>query len=399
MSKQTLVVFDVPGRTFQHGQELTSKTGPKLGGAEAWSIKHQRLEGGVSDGVDLIELDNGALSVSIVPTRGMGLWKGRYRGIPLGWESPVRQVVNPAFVDLNDRGGLGWLSGFNEWLCRCGLSFNGPPGEDVVRDKQGKEISRSPVTLHGRIANRPAHRVEIEADPAGAGTLRVMGIVDETSMFGPSLRLTTRIETEAGSNRLRMLDTVTNVGGQPAELELLYHTNLGRPFLEPAAQLVAPALEVSPRDPRAAEGSGHWNTYTEPEAGYAEQVYFLKLAGDAKKQTEVLLRNAAGDRGLSLSFSLEQLPNFTLWKNTAGEADGYVTGLEPATNLPNFKSFERDQNRVITLDPKQSYETRLEIEIHDSAEKVQAANARIEKLQNGRMTKVHDAPQPGLSPS
>ena len=246
MSKQSLVVFDVAGQTFRHGQELSSKNGPKLNGAEAWSIKHQRLQGGLSDGVDLIEVDNGALSVSIVPTRGMGLWKGRYRGIPLGWESPVRQAVNPAFVDLNDRGGLGWLSGFNEWLCRCGLAFNGPPGEDVLRDKAGQELARSPVTLHGRIANRPAHHVEIEAEPAGAGTLAVMGIVDETSMFGPCLRLTTRIETEAGSNRLRILDTVTNLSGQPAELELLYHTNLGRPFLEPAAQLVAPALEVAP---------------------------------------------------------------------------------------------------------------------------------------------------------
>ena len=100
-----------------------------------------------------------------------------------------------------------------------------------------------------------------------------------------------------------------------------------------------------------------------------------------------------------MSFSLDQLPYFTLWKNTAAEADGYVTGLEPATNLPNFKSFEREQNRVMTLGPQQSYETRLEIEIHDSAEKVQAATARIEKLQNGQTTRVHDGPQPGLSPS
>ena len=38
---------------------------------------------------------------------------------------------------------------------------------------------------------------------------------------------------------------------------------------------------------------------------------------------------------------LEELPCFTLWKNTAAEADGYVTGLEPGTNFPNLRSFER----------------------------------------------------------
>ena len=78
----------------------------------------------------LIEVDNGALSYSILPTRGMGLWKGRYRDIDLGWSAPVIGPVHPKFVDLSLRGGLGWLTGFDEWLCRCGLAWNGPPGDD-----------------------------------------------------------------------------------------------------------------------------------------------------------------------------------------------------------------------------------------------------------------------------
>ena len=43
------------------------------------------------------------------------------------------------------------------------------------------------------------------------------------------------------------------------------------------------------------------------------------------------------------------LPCFTVWKNTAAVEDGYVTGLEPAINFPNFKSFERQQGRVKVL--------------------------------------------------
>lgn len=389
MSKQSLTVFDVAEQTYNAEAALTAGVG---------SVRHRRLRGGLSDGVDLIELDNGALSLSIVPTRGMGIWKGEYRGIPVGWQSPVRQVVNPAFVDLNDRNGLGWLAGFNEWLCRCGLAFNGPPGEDVIRDANGKEIARSPVTLHGRVANCPAHRVQIEADPQGNGLLAVTGVVDETSMFGPCLRLTSRIETEAGSNKFRVMDTITNLAGQPAEVELLYHINTGKPFLEAAAQIVAPALEVFPRDDRAAEGVGHWNTYSEPEAGYAEQAYFLKLAADETDQTEVMLQNAAGDRGLSLSFSIKQLPCFTLWKNTVAEADGYVTGLEPAVNLPNLKTFERENGRVVSLEPGQSYETRIDIAIYDSASLVQKAKERIEKLRGGQDSKIHNTPQKGMSP-
>lgn len=376
MSKQSLVVFDALEQTFQ--------TNARLSG-ENWSIQHQRLNGGLSDGVDLIVLDNGAMSLSIVPTRGMGIWKGTYRGIPLGWDSPVRQVVNPAFVNLTERNGLGWLHGFNEWLCRCGLAFNGPPGAD---------IDGSPITLHGRIANRPAHRVEIAAED---GRLSVTGVVDEASMFGPCLRLTSRIETAPNSNRLVIADAITNLGGQPAELELLYHINIGKPFLDAGGQVVAPALEVVPRDGRAVEGIGHWNTYSEPEPGYAEQVYFLKLAS-VKNETEVLLRNAKGDRGMSLSFSLDQLPHFTVWKNTASEADGYVTGLEPATNLPNFKAFEREQGRVISLKPKENYEARLQVAVYDSASFLKDAEARIQKLLGGKSPIVHNTIQSGWSP-
>ena len=43
----------------------------------------------------------------------------------LGWDSPVSEVVNPAFIELNGRGGLGWLKGFNELVTRCGYEWVG----------------------------------------------------------------------------------------------------------------------------------------------------------------------------------------------------------------------------------------------------------------------------------
>ena len=54
-----------------------------------------------------------------------------------------------------------------------------------------------------------------------------------------------------------------------------------------------------------------------------------------------MLRDQAGDKAVVLRFRKDQLPAFTLWKNTAGLRDGYVTGLEPATNYPNQLPFKR----------------------------------------------------------
>src|SRR5689334_12134420 len=125
-----------------------------------WSIRKRTLRGGLRDGIDLVEVHNGALSYAVLPTRGMGLWRGEYRGNFLGWRAPVHGPVHPQHVHLDANRGLGWLHGFDELLCRCGLSWNGPPGEDAFTDKHG-HTSRTPLTLHGKIANLPADYVEV----------------------------------------------------------------------------------------------------------------------------------------------------------------------------------------------------------------------------------------------
>ena len=65
-----------------------------LGPAQNWSVRKRTLHGGLREGVDLIEVNNGALSFAVLPTRGMGLWRGRYHGLPLGWKAPVHGPVH-----------------------------------------------------------------------------------------------------------------------------------------------------------------------------------------------------------------------------------------------------------------------------------------------------------------
>lgn len=92
-----------------------------------WYIEKNRLKGGLGDNVDVVKVYNGRLSFTLVPTRGMGIWKGEFDGCFLGWDSPVKGLVHPHYVHLEDRRGLGWLDGFNEWVVRCGLESNGAP--------------------------------------------------------------------------------------------------------------------------------------------------------------------------------------------------------------------------------------------------------------------------------
>ena len=397
MPVKTQILTDVAEGIWLDSYQLSAGGDCQLKGSSDWSITKKTLRGGVSAGIDVVEIDNGAFSITVLPTRGMGLWKGDYKGIPLGWRSPVKLPVHPGFVNLTEHNGLGWLSGFNELLCRCGLASHGAPGLDAVPDSNGSSVEM-PLTLHGKIANTAAHHVEVAVSDEGAGSLSITGTVDEAMLFGSCFRLTSRLETRAGSNQLSIHDRVTNLSGQASEVELLYHTNFGRPFLEPNARFHAPYREMAPSDARSAEDVDTWNEYLEPTSGYAEQCYFLELLADEQDQTLVLLANAAADKGVSLRFSRRELPCFTLWKNTQAEADGYVTGLEPGTSLPNHRSFERGRGRVIRLEPGQSISTRLDLTVHDSPESLAEVGAEIAQIQKQTATRAHRQPHPEWSP-
>jgi len=364
---------------------------------ENWRIEKRRLYGGVSDGVDVITVDNGQLSFIIIPTRGMGIWKGEYRGTFLGWKSPIKTPVHPSHINLEARGGLGWLNGFNEMIVRCGLSHFGAPGVDVITDNMGKKREVM-LTLHGRIANIPAEVVKVRINLGHPVKLEIEGVVYERSMFGSNLRLTSSITTTLESNSLTISDVVENLRGTPDEMQLLYHCNYGQPILEDGARFVAPIEKVAPRDLIASEGIENFDRYGPPQSGFIERVYFMKLMADENGDTLVALINRSGDKAVSLRYSLKNLPCFVLWKNTSSLEDGYVTGLEPGTSFPNVKSFERNRGRVVTLKPGEKYHSEVTMAVHLGKDNVQKVLDRVEKISKGIAPKIFKKPLADFSP-
>lgn len=352
----------------------------------AAGIRWSTLRGGLSEGVQVVEIDAGPLSFSILPTRGMGLWRGRLGDLPIGWKSPVERPVHPFFVNLTERNGLGWLHGFNELLCRCGLGFNGPPGQDG-----GEQI-----TLHGRIANLPAHHVVASVENE---LLTVRGVVDEASMFGTRFRLTVTYSLPVGGAVCTIADEITNLAGKPSPLSLLYHINVGRPFLEPGGRFHVPFEQLAPRDPRAAEGIDDYAVYAEPDPNYAEQAYFFRPLADSRGWSTTVLENAAGSAAFAVHFNAQQLPCFTVWKNTIADADGFVTGLEPSVNYPNFKGFEREQGRLPLLQPGETYRSELRLEAAATPDHTRRLVERVQTLQSTAHPTIHRRPQPTWSPA
>ena len=365
---------------------LTMSVDTALGTIET---RHGRFVGGRADGVEIVQIDTGAVVVHVLPSRGMGIWGLESGGLHYGWMSPVDGPVHPSLVPIHDPSGLGWLEGFDELLVRCGLESNGAPEHDA----NGRLV----YPLHGRIGNLPADALEIEFDEV-SGRLELIGQVKESRLFFSNFRLTSRIRVNAGSPDVEILDEVTNESSTDKSMQLLYNINVGAPLLEEGAKLHMPVDEIAPRDDHAGSEIDRWDEYDGPESGYSERVYFARLRGNEMQQSTVMLTNQTASQGLGVTFGIRNLDRFIIWKNTGDLADGYVTGLEPATNFPNTRSYEESQGRVITLRPDQTISFRVALQPLQDAAAVAETAAKIEELAGDEPAKIYNTPRPGWTP-
>jgi hypothetical protein len=339
--------------------------------------------------VDVVEMESGDLRIVVAPTRGMAILEAHVGDVRLGWDSPVTQVVHPQWIDLESRGGLGWLEGFGEWMARCWLEWAGLPGRDRVVTNTGAVVEQD-LSLHGRIGNLPASRLVLRVDRRPPFRVTLAGMVEERAMFGPKLVLDAEISFVPGENSFRLDDTVTNAGGTAQEMQNLYHANFGPPLCGKGSRFVAPVARVTPMNAEAAKGVGDWAIYGPPTKGWIERVYLIAPLGDARGRVTAMLRNQKGDRGVSMRWPLAQLPHLTLWKNTAAAADGYVTGIEPGTCLPHNRRIEREAGSVVVLEPGRRRRFVIDVDVLRDAAAVARVEQNIAKVQAGTKPRIDE---------
>jgi hypothetical protein len=288
--------------------------------------------------------------------------------VNLEWASPIQGPVHPSLVPLYGDSGLGWLYGFDEWLVRCGLESNGSP--------QFNEKGVIVFPLHGQIANIPASYVEVTCD-SETGESVIEGTVYESRLFGKKLEMKVCYVIKAGEAGFRMRDTVTNLSASSKEIVMLYHINTGLPFLGKGARAVVPFEKQAPRSPAAAADLPQWERIDPQPPGLPEVVFFFDPAANADGNTEVMLINGSEEQGIVFGFNKKQLPCFSLWKSRLPGQDGYVVGIEPATNFPNTTAFESKHGRTVPLAPGQSCAFDLTFAFLNSKSEVAYAEQRI----------------------
>lgn len=337
----------------------------------AFECRHQTLHGGKQEGSELITLKVGDLSLSLSPTRGMGLLYAQQSDLRLGWESPVKEVVNPAFIELGKHQGLGWLEGFNELVARCGYQWSGHPGMD------GDQM----LTLHGQIQNIPASVVRLTVEDSPPYRVRLSGRVDERCFKRVEFEVWMHLVITPGDASFTLEDELINRGSYAQEYQALYHNNFGAPLLEKGSRVRVPARQVSPFNTRAQKGLSTWELMPEPSAGFDEEVFNIYPLADSQGDTLALLHNAAADRGVAVSFNTAQLPVLTLWKNCDTPEHGYVVGLEPGTSFAYNRSLQRDLDLVPKIGAGESRAFVVKFDLLLGADAVADASARVGQLQ------------------
>ncbi|WP_455818573.1 aldose 1-epimerase family protein [Pseudomonas cerasi] len=350
---------------------------------ESFSIEQKVLHGGKQEGSKVLTITSkNGLTISLSPTRGMDLLKVTGHGVRLGWDSPVKEVVNPANINLESRNGLGWLEGFNEMMVRCGFEWTGHP---VTKDGVI-------YTLHGKAGNTPASKVEVIVDDQAPHEIRIRGLLKETTFKKANLETWTELRYVPGSNAFTVHDVLTNQADYPHDYQIIYHSNFGTPILEKDARFIAPLKSVSPFNDYAKKGLDSWNVYGAPTKDFDEMVFNLTPKAYSNGKTLAAVINSKGDKGASIEFDTHQLPLLTMWKNTDTLKQGYVTGIEPGTNYAYPVTIEKEQGRVKQLQPGQSTTFTLTYTLLKDASAVQKVEQRVKQIQGDETVAMSETP-------
>jgi hypothetical protein len=213
--------------------------------------------------------------------------------------------------------------------------------------------------VHGRISHIPARLRSCNDRWDGDDyVFWVQGQMREASLFGHNLLLTRTITCRLGEPKLTIEDRVENQGSAPAPHMILYHFNPGFPMLSAQSRLDVSST-VEPRDAVAAPGLVRHNRFEEPTPGYAEQVFYHRVAADAEGFAQGALINPDLGLGLQVRYRQRELPWLVEWKQVGVGA--YVLGIEPGNCVPEGRAAARARGVLVELAPGEAREYLLEI--------------------------------------
>lgn len=325
--------------------------------SQVGGIETSVLDNGAGRGTRIAWVNTGTgLRYKVVLDRAMDIADAFFQQYSLAWLSHTGITAPQPLADK----GLDWLRTFGGGLLTtCGLSHVGGPEKDEYGERG----------IHGLISNTPAEIISIiQPDPArGKLDMSITGVIRETKIFGPSLELKRTISSSLGKSSMRITDEIINKGNTAAPHMLLYHCNFGWPLADEGALLLwkgSMFKKDANGDLVAIDADANLKTCPPVQSshnGTGEDVILIDTATDLKEKSSCGLYNPNLGFAVLMTYPKLQLPWITNWRHwSKGE---YVTGIEPGTHPPIGQSKARQQKTLIMIEPGESRNYEIEIEI------------------------------------
>jgi len=318
---------------------------------------------GRSTGLKAYEVKNGPLCYKLMADKCLDMCELSYKGVNFSFLSKPGLQGRNAYDTAGDEairgimGGMFFTSGIESICAPCNIG-----GVDYP--------------MHGRMRTTPGEHLSADAFWADDGYHLVAGAeMREAALFGENMILRRRYETVYGSKTVTMTDVFENQGYRDEPLMLLYHINLGWPFLDENLRLYLPTRKVTPRD---AEAEGHEDAYDRmdpPKDNEPEYVFIHDLKPDADGSLRAVAVNGALGLGLEIGWNAANLPYFMEWKSTA--SGDYVIGLEPANSSVYGRPWHEERGTVHRLAPFATETNVLTFTVLDGRDEIEAAIQKI----------------------
>ena len=322
---------------------------------------------GRSEWMNAIEVMCGDLQFHALGDKCLDLSDLSFKGMNLSFLAKPGLTGRNAFDTNGAEAQRSIMGGF---FFTCGLeSICGP------HDFEGKNYP-----MHGRMRTTPAEHVSNDVTVDDDGTIRVTlkGEMREAELFGENMVLRRTIETVYGENKIVLTDEIENQSARKEVLMLMYHCNLGYPFLDEGCELVLPSRTVKGREAYSEEHIDRWMRMDAPKDNAQEYVFIHELHADADGNTKALFVNPDRQTGIAIAFNTKVLPYFNEWKSTA--SGDYVVGLEPANAMAQNRAWHAEQGLLQYLEPFEKRTFRLEFQITDKAKELEAIRHEIASI-------------------
>lgn len=329
-------------------KELLRRTGnlSQVGG-----LREVTYSSGRAKGVDAIDVNAGDLKFTVIPSRCLDIGKASYKGYPFGYISKSG-LRSPEY--FTEEKGKGFLDSFYGGL----LTTSGLNNVGVDCSVDNREYG-----VHGEIANIPAEmvskRMVWEKDDL---LFEIAGTIRHSRFYAEDLVLERVIQTSLGANKLTITDTIENRDFKAIPLMLLYHINIGFPFLDADSKLYTTKIKKSwPRTPSAKKSLANYNCFSDPINGIEEYCFYHDFETTNGLASACIFNPHLGDQGMGfyLKYDTCQLPVFLQWKMMRSRE--YVCGLNPATTFAEGRKKALEKDEVMFIQPMEKKAFSIEL--------------------------------------